>query len=123
VNRGPDDRHVEFAAYTGDLRTASGLSPASALQCTVPAGRAPAAGEQLNVADNLPDPSPANGRYYVAAVRQVAQIRAGRSMIGDVMQGRNAAALPTCPESTRSGEHTHPPISARLSRGSTSIRR
>jgi hypothetical protein len=85
-----------FAVYAGDVRTASDLSQASPLQCTVPAGRLPVPGEQLTIADALPDPSPGNGRYYVAAVRHGGQIRAGRSIIGGVLQGRNAAPLPGC---------------------------
>jgi hypothetical protein len=44
----------------------------------------------------LPDPSAGAGRYYVAAVKHGAQIRAGRSMIGGVLQGRDAAVLPGC---------------------------
>ncbi|MGH9869713.1 MAG: hypothetical protein ACREAA_16310 [Candidatus Polarisedimenticolia bacterium] len=85
-----------FAVYAGDLRTVSDLSQASPLQCTVPAGRAPVPGEQLTVSDTLPDPATGSGRYYLAAVRHGAQIRAGRSSMGGVMQGRNAAVMPGC---------------------------
>jgi hypothetical protein len=53
-------------------------------------------GEQLTVADTLPDPAAGDGRYYVAAVRHGAQIRAGRSSIGGQLEGRNAAVLPGC---------------------------
>jgi hypothetical protein len=48
------------------------------------------------VADGVPDPSPGHGRYYLAAVRHETKIRTGRSMMGGVMQGRNAAALAGC---------------------------
>ena len=85
-----------FAVYAGDIRTAVDLSQATPLQCTVPVGRAPVPGEQLTVPDTLPDPSPGDGRYYVAAVRHGAQIRAGRSAINGVPQGRNSSALPGC---------------------------
>jgi hypothetical protein len=85
-----------FAVYSGDVRTASDLTQASPLECTVPAARPPVPGEQLTVADTLPDPSVGDGRYYVVAVRHGAQTRAGRGSIGGVMQGRNAAGLPLC---------------------------
>jgi hypothetical protein len=84
-----------FSVYSGDLDTVSDLAQATPLQCTVPAGRPPVPGEHLAVADTLPDPSPGAGRYYVTAVRDGDLIRAGRSTIGGVMQGRNAAAMPS----------------------------
>lgn len=68
--------------YGGDLATVSDLSQASPVQCTVPAGRPPVPGEQLTVPDTLPDPGVGAGRYYLAAVRHGAQIRAGRSSMG-----------------------------------------
>lgn len=85
-----------FSMYAGDIRTASDLSQAFAMQCTVPAGRAPIPGEQLTVSDPLPDPAPGESRYYLAAVNYQGQRRAGRSAISGVLQGRNAAALPGC---------------------------
>ncbi|MGH9870526.1 MAG: hypothetical protein ACREAA_20510 [Candidatus Polarisedimenticolia bacterium] len=86
-----------FSVYAGDLASVSDLSQASPLQCTVPAGRPPAPGEQLTVADTLPDPGVGGGRYYLAAVRHGAQIRAGRSSMGGQLQGRIGAVLPGCP--------------------------
>jgi hypothetical protein len=87
---------ASFSVYAGDVRTASDLTQATPLECSVPAGRPHIPGEQLTVADTLPDPAAGAGRYYVAAVKHGDQIRAGRSMIGGVMQGRNAAVLPVC---------------------------
>jgi hypothetical protein len=85
-----------FAVYAGDVRTASDLTQARPLECSIPAGRPPIPGEQLTVADTLPNPAAGAGRYYVAAVRHGDQIRAGRSMIGGTLQGRNARALQEC---------------------------
>jgi hypothetical protein len=85
-----------FSVHSGDLRTVSDLAQAVPLQCTVPAGRAPVPGERLTVGDALPDPAAGAGRYYVTEVKHRAQIRAGRSSIGGVMQGRNATALAGC---------------------------
>jgi hypothetical protein len=85
-----------FAVYAGDVRTTADLSQAAPLQCTVPAARAPMPGEQLTVSDTLPDPAAGDGRYYVAAVRHGAQIRAGRSNIAGQLQGRNSETLPGC---------------------------
>jgi hypothetical protein len=85
-----------FSVYAGDVRTAADLSQATMLECSVPVGRVPIPGEHLSVGDTLPDPVVGAGRYYVAAVKHGAQIRAGRSMIGGVLQGRNAAVLAGC---------------------------
>jgi hypothetical protein len=87
---------ASFAVYSGDVRTAADLSQASPLQCSVPVGRDPIPGEVLFGADMLPVPAVSEGRYYIAAVRQGAQIRAGRSAIYGVLRGRNASALPGC---------------------------
>lgn len=86
-----------FSVYHGDVRTASDLSQATPLECSVPAGRPPVPGEHLTVADPLPDPAPGDARYYVAAVNHQGQRRAGRTSMNGAMQGRNAAALPGCP--------------------------
>lgn len=86
-----------FSVYAGDVGTASDLSQATPLQCTVPEGRPPVAGEHLTVPDPLPDPAVGDARYYVAAVNYQGQRRAGRTSMQGVMQGRNAAALPECP--------------------------
>jgi len=85
-----------FSVYTGDVRTASDLSQATPLECTVPAGRPPIPGEHLTVSDPLPDPAVGDARYYVAAVNYQGQRRAGRTSMNGVMQGRNAAALLGC---------------------------
>jgi hypothetical protein len=85
-----------FSLYAGDVWTAADLSQAAPLECSVPVDRLPIPGEQLTVADTLPYPVAGAGRYYVAAVRHGDQIRAGRSIIGGVMQGRNAVVMRGC---------------------------
>ena len=62
-----------FSVYAGDVRTAADLSQAVPIQCAAPAGRAPVPGEHLTVPDSLPDPSPGEGRYYLAAVNYQGQ--------------------------------------------------
>lgn len=86
-----------FSVYSGNVRTASDLSQATPLQCTVPAGRPPVPGEHLTVLDPLPDPAMGDARYYVASVNHQSDRRAGRTSINGVMQGRNAGALAGCP--------------------------
>lgn len=86
-----------FSVYSGDVATASDLSQASPLECTVPPDRLPVPGGQLSVPDTLPDPVPGDARYYLAAVNYQGQRRAGRQSVNGVLQGRNATALPGCP--------------------------
>lgn len=86
-----------FSVYSGDVRTASDLSQATTMECSVPAGRPPVPGERLTVPDPLPDPAVGDARYYVAAVNHQGQRRAGRKSMNGLLQGRNAAALPECP--------------------------
>jgi hypothetical protein len=94
-----------FAVYAGDIDAVSDLAQAQPLQCTVPTGRPPEPGEQLIVPDTLPVPAVGAGKYYVAAVRHGAQIRAGRSSMGGQLRGRNAARLAGCQQlQVRRGE-------------------
>jgi len=53
-----------FRIYSGDVRTASDLTQPVPIECTVTAGRAPVPGEQLTVADPLPDPGAGDARYW-----------------------------------------------------------
>lgn len=85
-----------FSVYAGDIRTASDLSQATPLACTVPAGRPPVPGEHLTLQDPLPSPALGHARYYVAAVNHQGQLRAGRRSMNGTLQGRNAGALLGC---------------------------
>ncbi len=82
-----------FDVYTGDLATASDLSQATPMECSVPTGRPPVPGEHLTVTDTTPVPQPGQGRYFVTEVSYQAQRRAGRQSVNGVLQGRNPAAL------------------------------
>jgi len=85
-----------FSVYTGDLRSASDLSRAVPIDCTVPDAGPPAPGEQLSVFDSLPDPPPGDGRYYLASPSYRDQRRAGRAAPDGTLRGRETRSLPVC---------------------------
>ena len=85
-----------FSVYKGEGSTASDLSQATPLDCTVPAGRPPVPGEQLTVPDTTADPAVGQATYFVVAANHARQTRVGRQAVGGVLQGRDATALTGC---------------------------
>lgn len=81
--------------FAGPLGTLPDLSHAQVLECDVAAGLAP--GELVTYADPLPAPSASEGRYYLAAVTDGADSRAGRRHGPGGLVGRDPGGLPFCP--------------------------
>ena len=84
-----------FDSYSGDLATVGNWGNAQPLQCGYPA-QSPAVGDYLTVADQLPQPGPGHGYYYVTSVTHMGQRRYGRQHLNGVLSGRDPAMLPAC---------------------------
>ena len=86
-----------FDVLSGDLVSLPDLTQAARIDCTVPAGRAPVAGEHLSTVDSQPDPAAGSGRYYLVATQLGGEERTGRQRIRGDLTGRPVIGLPGCP--------------------------
>lgn len=80
--------------WTGDLGTLPDWSLAQPLACD--AATNPTPGQLVTVPDNLPNPPPGQGRYYVSSVTHDSLQRLGRQFISGAFIARDPASLPLC---------------------------
>jgi hypothetical protein len=80
--------------WTGDVRSMPDWSQAQPLACQ--AAVSPVPGQQVAVADTLPDPEVGTARYYITATQLAADRRLGRQYHDGAFSARNPASLPAC---------------------------
>jgi hypothetical protein len=80
--------------WTGDVRTLPDWSQAQPLTCE--ATVTPTPGQQVTIADTLPNPAVGHGRYYLTASVNGSDRRLGRQYLNGAFSARNPASLPVC---------------------------